>query len=148
MTLTVSASLRVQRGLLLIGLWLAVDKVIHHHDVLVHIVIRARRGIAGCDPHARDQRLIEDNTKKRKARIPGRSRHETAEQDLAVGAEVFNQRARSTISSFFARSTSVRLVNICENRAEATHRCRHRPVGARYKKQSFGDVAAHWSEQP
>ena len=79
---------------LCLKLWLAVDKVIHHHDVLVLIIIRARRRIAGRDPDARDQRLIEHDAEKGKTRIARRSRDETAEQHLAVGAEVFNQRVK------------------------------------------------------
>src|SRR6266481_4864504 len=67
---------------------------------------------------------------KGKARIARRSRDETAEQHLVVGAEILNQRARLTVSSLLARPAPIRLVNVCENRTKATHRCSDSPVGA------------------
>jgi hypothetical protein len=61
-------------------LWLAVDEVIHHDDVVVLIIVPARLRVAGRDPHACDQRLIEHDSEKGKACVPWRSRDETAEQ--------------------------------------------------------------------
>ena len=61
------------------SLWLAVDKVIHHHDVLVLIIIRPRRRVAGCDPHPRDKRVVKHDAEEGKTRIARRSRDETAE---------------------------------------------------------------------
>ena len=64
--------------------------------------------------------VVKHDAEEGKTPIARRSRDETAEQHLAVGAEVFNQRARATVSSLLARPAPVRLVNVCENRAEAT----------------------------
>src|SRR5258706_197047 len=132
--MTLTFQLNLASALDLAELRLAVVKVIHHHDVLVDIIIRAGRGIAGCDPDSCDQRFVEDDGEKGKARIARRSRDETAEQHFAVDAEVLNQRARSAVSYFRARSAPVRLVNVCENRTEASHRYRDCPVGAGNKK--------------
>ena len=109
-------------------LWLAVDKVIHHHDVLILIIIRPRRRVAGRDPNPRDKRVVKHDAEEGKTPIARRSRDETTEQHLAVGAEVFNQRARATVSSLLARPAPVRLVNVCEDRAEAGDRCRPPPL--------------------
>ena len=124
-------------------MWLAVDKVIHHHDVSPPI-IWAWRNVARYDPDSCDERLIEHDAEKRQARVTGRSRDEAAEQHLAVGAEILNLRARPTVSS---KSLPIRLVNVCENRTKARHHCWGRPIGAGYKKHSIGEVAPHWSEQ-
>ena len=43
-----------QRFCRLVGLWLAVEKVIHHDDVVLIIIIRPRGYVAGCDPDSRD----------------------------------------------------------------------------------------------
>ena len=102
------------------GLWLAVDKVIHHHDVVAShhhpapgptlpVVIRTR-AMSG---------VVKHDAEEGKTRIARRSRDETAEQHLAVGAEVLNQRAGATVSSLLAGPAPVRLVNVCEDRAEA-----------------------------
>ena len=42
----------------LVGLWLAVEKVIHHDDVVLIIIIRPRGYVAGRDPDPRDARVV------------------------------------------------------------------------------------------
>jgi hypothetical protein len=48
-------------ALLTKGLWLAVDKVIHHDDVMLLIIIRPRGDVAGRDPHPGDECIIKHN---------------------------------------------------------------------------------------
>ena len=51
----------IYRGILLPSLkelWFAVDEVVHHDDVIVSIVIRARGNIAGFDSDSRDARIV------------------------------------------------------------------------------------------
>jgi hypothetical protein len=84
---------------------LAVDKVIHHHNIVFLIIIRAWCRVAGCDPDSCDERLFEHDAGKGKARIAWRSRDETAEQHLVVGAEILNQRARLTVLSLLTVSS-------------------------------------------
>ena len=110
-------------SLLIKGLWLAVDKVIHHDDVLLLIIIRPRGDVAGRDPHPRDARVVKHDAEEGKAPIARRGRDETAEHQLAVGVEVLDQRAGPTVSLLLARPAPIRLVNVCEDRAEATDRC-------------------------
>src|SRR5262249_51629284 len=126
-----------QRAPLLIkGLWLAVDKVIHHNDIVLLIIIRPRGSVAGCDSHPRDECVVKNNTEEGKTPIARRSRNKAAKQNLAVRVEVFNQRAGPAVSLLLARPTPIRLVNICENRAEAADRCRSSPIGAGHEEQS------------
>ena len=55
-----------------------------------------------------------------KTPIARRGRNETAEQKLAVRVEVLHQRAGPAVSLLLPRSAPIRLVNVCEDRAEAT----------------------------
>ena len=126
-------------------LWLAVDKVIHHDDVTLAIIIRARGDVATRDPHPRDERLVKHDAEEGKTPIARRSRDETTKQHLAVGAEVFNQRARATISSLLARPAPIRLVNVCEDRAEAGDRRRY-VAPARHEEVDLGDIAPDRAE--
>src|SRR3954447_20039681 len=108
---------------LLKQLWLAVDEVVHHDDVMVPIIIRSRRDIAGLDPDPRDARVVKYDAEERQVSIAGRSRDETAEQQVAVNAEVLDQRAGVTVPAFHARAVTIWLVNVCEDRAEGSDRC-------------------------
>ena len=85
-----------QRFCRLVGLWLAVDKVIHHDDVVLIIIIRPRGDVAGCDPDPRDARVVKHDAEEGKAPIARRGRDETAEDQLAVEVEVLHQRAGPT----------------------------------------------------
>ena len=153
MTLTViPQTLRrgsTQRGSLLVkGLWLAVDKVVHHNDVVLLIIIRPRGNVAGCDSNPRDARVLKHDAEEGKAPIARRGRNEAAEQKFAVRVEVLHQRTGPAVSLLLSRTAPIRLINVCEDRAEATDGCCITPIGAGHEEQSFGDIAAHRSEQP
>jgi len=115
---------------------LAVDKVIHHLFFLFLIIIRPWCRVAGGDPDSCDERLVEHDAEKGKARIARRSRDDTAEEHLVVGAEILNQRASITVfslltvSPLLAMPSPVLLVNVCENRPKPTHRCGDSPIAA------------------
>ena len=110
------------------GLWLAVDEVIHHDDVLFPIIIRPRGDVAARDPHPGDARVVKHDAEEGQAPIARRGRDEAAEQQLAVGVEVLHQRAGPTVSALLARPAPIRLVNVREDRAEASDRCRVAPL--------------------
>ena len=49
----------VESHLLLVNeLWLAVDEVVHHDDVMLAIVVRPRGNVAGRDPNRRDAGVV------------------------------------------------------------------------------------------
>ena len=64
---------------LLKKLWLAVDEVVHHHDVMLAIVIRPRGNVAGRNPNRRDAGVIKLDAEEGQASIARRGRNETAE---------------------------------------------------------------------
>ena len=115
---------RNERGLIsavvhLVGLWLAVKKIIHHDDIAFVIVVRTRGFVTGRDPNPRDERLIKHDAKKGEARVARRCRHETAEDPFPIDAEIFDPSAAAVmISTFLASPAAVLLVNVCEDRAE------------------------------
>ena len=54
----------IDRGIsasLLDQLWLAVDEVVHHDDVMAGIVARSRGNVAGLDPYRRNARVAKHN---------------------------------------------------------------------------------------
>jgi hypothetical protein len=104
-------------------LWLAVDEVVHHDDVMPAIIIWPRGNVAGFDPDPRNARVGKHDAEEGQASITRRSRDETAEQQIAVGIEVIDQRAGMAVSVFPARSAAIRLVNVCEDRAEGSDFC-------------------------
>ena len=67
-------------------------------------IIRAWCRVAGGDPDSCDERLVEHDAEKGKARIARRSRDDTAEEHLVVGAEILNQRALLTVFSLLTVS--------------------------------------------
>ncbi len=81
-------------------MWLAVDKVIHHHNVFFPI-IRAGCRVACCDSDSCDERVgvVEHDAEKGKARVAWRGRHETAEQQPIVGAEIASYGSYEVISN-------------------------------------------------
>src|SRR5262245_59754679 len=156
MTMTLTVISQTQRGLLLVtGLRLAVDKVIHHNNVVLPIIIRPRGDVASCDPDPRDGGILKHDAEERKVRIARRGRNEAAEQKFAARVEVLHQRTGPSVSLLLPRPAPVRLVNVGEHRAKATDRCwdlRIRTglqigIGAGYEEQSFGDVAPYRGEQ-
>ena len=56
---------------LLLRLWLAIEEIIHHHDVMRPIIIRPRSSIAARDPHSGDARVAIDDPKKERLPSPG-----------------------------------------------------------------------------
>ena len=64
---------------LLNDLWLAVDEVVHHDDVMLAIVIRPRGNVAGLDPDRRDAGVIKLDAEEGQASVARRGRNETAE---------------------------------------------------------------------
>src|SRR4030095_4897280 len=121
------------------GLWLAVDEVIHHDDVMLAIIIRPGGNLATRDLHPGDARVGKHDAEEGQAVGVRRGRDEAAKEQIAVGIEVFDQRAGACLAWG---------AYVCEDRAEAPHRCWGTTVGTGYKEQTFGDVAAHRSEQP
>ena len=133
---------------LLKQLWLAVDEVIHHDDVMLahhhsapgqrcRLVIRTRAMRASSNTMPKKDRLPspgEAGTKLLNSSLPSASKY-----SISVLAPRFPR---------LPRPAPIRLVNICEDRAEAAGRCWDGPLVPGYKEQSFSDVAAHWSEQP
>ena len=63
---------------LLKELWLAVDKVVHHDDVMVAIIIRPRGNVAGFDPDPCDARVVKHDAEERQASITRRGGDEAA----------------------------------------------------------------------
>ena len=118
------------------GFRLAVDEVIHHHNVIFPIIIRPRGNVAGCNPDPHDARVVKHDAEEGQAPIARRSRDETAEQHLLVNAEIFNQRARPTVSSLRARPAPIRLVNVCENCTKAPYGCRDSPIATGIKNKA------------
>jgi len=72
----------IYRGIslpLLTKLWLAVDEVIHHDDVMPLIVIRLRGNVPGFDSDPRDARVVKHDAEEGQASIARRGRDEAAE---------------------------------------------------------------------
>jgi hypothetical protein len=72
----------IHRGILpplLKELWLAVDEVIHHDDVMAAIVIRSRGNVACFDSDPRDERVVKHDAEEGLASIARRGRDEAAE---------------------------------------------------------------------
>ena len=133
---------------LLNDLWLAVDEVVHHDDVMLPIVVRPRGNVAGLDPDRRDAGVIKLDAEEGQASIARRGRNGTAEYKPAVLVEVLDERARLAAVRVALEPAAIWLVNICEHRAEASYCCRGIAIGTRYGEGRFGDVAPHRSEQP
>ena len=70
----------VESHLLLVNeLWLAVDEIVHHDDVVLLIVVRSRGNVAGRDPNRRDASIVKLDTEKGQVSIARRGWNETAE---------------------------------------------------------------------
>jgi hypothetical protein len=48
---------------------LAVDEVVHHHDVTIRLVVQRRHRVARRDAHVTDRRLRENDPEERQARV-------------------------------------------------------------------------------
>jgi hypothetical protein len=60
-------------------LWLAVDEIVHHDDVMLRVVVRPRGNVAGLDPDRRDAGVVKLDAEEGQASITWRGRNETAE---------------------------------------------------------------------
>jgi hypothetical protein len=54
------------------------DEIVHHDDVVLARVVRARLDAAALDSHTGNPRVVEDHPEKRQAGITRRRRHEAA----------------------------------------------------------------------
>jgi hypothetical protein len=104
------------------ALWFTVDEVIHHDDVMFPIIIRTRGSVAASDAHPRNARVARHNAEEGKAPVARRGGDEAAEQQLAIDAEVLNQRAGLAVAALAARPAPIRQVNIREDRAKTIDR--------------------------
>src|SRR4051794_12387433 len=139
----------IQHGifLLLKELWLAIDEVVHHDDVMALIIIWPWRNVAGLNPDECDAGIIKLDGEEGQVSIAWRGGNRTAEYQSAVLAEVLDERARLVVAACRAKRAAVRLVYICEHHAEASNCCDGIAVGTRYGEGRFGDVVSHRSEQ-
>src|SRR6266576_3519554 len=69
---------RGTRHVLLNGLGLAIDEVIHHDDVMLAIIIRSRGNVAGCDPDTGDACVVKHDAEEGEASVTRRGRDEAA----------------------------------------------------------------------
>lgn len=72
----------IYRGIslpLLNKLWLAVDEVIHHDDIMPAIIIRPRGNVACFYPDRRDARVVKHDAEEGQAPIARRGRDKTTE---------------------------------------------------------------------
>src|SRR6266481_5771194 len=70
----------VESHLLLVKeLWLAVDEIVHHDDIMLRIIVRPRGNVAGSDPNRRNTGVVKLDAEKGQGSITRRGRNETAE---------------------------------------------------------------------
>src|SRR6185369_881108 len=100
-------------------MWLSIDKVVHHDDVGLPVIVRTGSDIACDNPHTRDTRIVEFDPEERKTSIARRGWDKTAEQQTTISTEKLQQGTGATITVFGAWTTAVRLVHVSKNCAEA-----------------------------
>ena len=81
---------------------------------MIRIIIRPWSNVAGCDPDPGDACVLKHYAEEGQAIVVRRRRDEAAEEQIAVGIEVFDQRGGA------CRAWGV---YVCEDRAETPHRC-------------------------
>ena len=74
-------------------LWLAVDEVVHHYNVMLPIVVRTGSHVAGFDADRGDAGVIECDAEEREVPVARRCGNDTAEDKCAVPVEVLDPRA-------------------------------------------------------
>lgn len=121
------APLPLARASYLVFLWkshgFAVDKVIHHDDVIFAVIIRTWGNVAGRNPHPSDPSVVKFDAEERLISVARRGWDKTAEQQLAVDTEKLHQRAGAAVAALFAGTTAIRLIDVSEDCAEATNCC-------------------------
>ena len=73
-------------------LWLAVDEIVHHDNVMVPIVVRTRGNVTGLDHDRRDAGVVKHDAEEGEASIARRRRNETGEYEFAVSVELLDAR--------------------------------------------------------
>src|SRR5690349_8809851 len=100
-------------------MWLSIDEVVHHHDVIRFVVVRTGSNIACGNSHTGDHRVRKLDPEERKTSITGRGRDKTAEQQTPIGTEELDQRTCTTVAMFVAWTTAIGLIDVSEDRTEA-----------------------------
>ncbi len=77
-----------EHHLLLEQLWLVVDKIVHHDDVMTRIVVRPWGDVSGLDPNRRDARVVEHYAGEGQVSVAGGGRDETAEYQPVIYIEI------------------------------------------------------------
>ena len=68
-------------------LWLAVDEVVHHDNVMVPIIVRTWGNVAGLDHDRRDAGVVKHDPEEGEASMARRSRNETAEDEFCPSSK-------------------------------------------------------------
>src|SRR5262245_55559004 len=126
---------------------LPIEKVIHHDDISLLIVIRPRGDVATRDPHPGDARVAKDDAKEGKAGIARRGRDEAAKEQVAVSAKVLDQRAGLPVSVLLGWPVSIRMVHVCEDCTEPGGR-RMCAAGAGHEEVHLSDMAFYRAKEP
>ena len=135
----------VESHLLLVKeLWLAVDEIVHHDDVVLLIVVRPGATLPAVI--RTDAMRASSNWMPKKDRLP--SPGEAGTKLLNTSVPFRSKYSMNVLPPFDANPDAICLINICEHSAEASDCCRDSAIGTRYGKNRFGDVAPHRSEQP
>jgi hypothetical protein len=119
-------------------LWLSIDKVIHHDDVSLFIII-GPRNITCSDTHTSDPCVTVGDTEERKSRIARRRWYETAVQQLTVCAENSTNVLEPWLP-FFAPLNYRSLIDIIKplESFDCCHISHYR-----HKKQAVSDIASY-----
>ena len=100
-------------------MWLSIDEVVHHDDVIRVVIVRTWSDIASNNPHRGDPRIGKLDPEERKTSITRSGRDKTAEQQTAISTEKLNQSAGVTVAAFLTWTTTVGLIDVSEDRTEA-----------------------------
>jgi hypothetical protein len=100
-------------------MWLSIDEVVHHDDVIRIVIVRTWRHVSCNNPHRGDPRIVKLNPEERKTSITRSGRDKTAEQQTAISTEKLHQGAGVTVAAFLPWTTTVGLIDVSEDCAEA-----------------------------
>ena len=81
-------------------LWLAVDEVVHHDNVMVPIIVRTWGNVTGLDHDRRDAGVVKHDPEEGEASMARRRRNETGEDEFVVPVEVLDARASTRHARF------------------------------------------------
>src|SRR6188472_2777921 len=106
-------------------------------------IIKPSRGVIGRDPDRRDTRVGEYDPDEGEVSIAWRGRNRAGEYQLTAAVKILD------LCIFrLGIASSVWLVNVCEDCAEASDCGFRSAVATGYEEGGVGDVAARRSEQP